>query len=72
MNFRAIASPANAMDISSDELPASGVGAGGGALKVVPVTMTTASISKPMDNFDFFIGIFCSIFSRLITVILPH
>jgi hypothetical protein len=43
------------MDSNSDELPASGESSGGGAPNVVPVTITTASIINPTDNFEFFI-----------------
>jgi hypothetical protein len=60
MNFRTTASPAKPMDINSAELPASGavVGGGGGAANVDPVTITTASIARPRDNFDFCILLF--------------
>jgi hypothetical protein len=59
MNFRTTASPAKPMDINSAELPASGaVTGGGGTAKVVPVTITTASITRPRDNFDFCILLF--------------
>jgi hypothetical protein len=62
MNFRTTANPANAMDINNAELPASGtVGGGRGVANDVPVTITTAMISRPTDNFDFciLISFFC-------------
>jgi hypothetical protein len=51
MNFRTTANPANAMDIKSAELPASGT-----ALveaNEFPATITMAIIRRPADNFDF-------------------
>jgi hypothetical protein len=43
------------MDINRAELPASGAveGGGGAPANELPVTITMASNTRPMDNFDF-------------------
>ena len=55
------AKAANAMDISNAELPASGVG-GVWSANVVPVTITTANIKRPIDHFGLFISVLCLMF----------
>jgi hypothetical protein len=58
MNLRTTANPAKPIDISNAELPASGAGAGPTFANELAVTITTANITRPRDNFDFCILFF--------------